>query len=103
MCDDACRQLRSESTTSNEDATGGVRHSAVRAIAQWPAVCVIGLVKAYQWLLSPVFGGQCRFYPSCSNYFIEAVRKYGVIFGSLRGIARILRCHPFHRGGYDPP
>ncbi len=68
-----------------------------------PAGCVINLVRLYQWLLSPVFGGRCRFHPSCSEYFIQAVRKYGAVSGGVRGIWRILRCHPLHPGGYDPP
>ena len=68
-----------------------------------PARGVIGFVRIYQKLLSPIFGGQCRFHPSCSQYFILAVEKYGFIGGSCRGAWRILRCHPFHPGGYDPP
>lgn len=68
-----------------------------------PSRIVIGMVRLYQILLSPIFGRQCRFHPTCSQYFIEAVRKYGVISGSWRGFRRILRCHPFHPGGYDPP
>ena len=72
-------------------------------LAHLPAGCVIGLVRGYQKFLSPIFGGQCRFHPSCSQYFILAVEKYGVISGSLRGAWRILKCQPFHRGGYDPP
>jgi putative membrane protein insertion efficiency factor len=76
-------------------------------LAKWlwklPARAVIGLVRLYQVFLSPLFGGRCRFHPSCSQYFILAVEKYGVISGSLRGAWRILKCQPFHRGGYDPP
>ena len=68
-----------------------------------PSILVIGLVRGYQLTLSPLLGRRCRFYPSCSQYFIEAVRKYGVLSGSARGILRILRCHPLHPGGYDPP
>ena len=64
---------------------------------------MIGLVRLYQFLLSPLFGRQCRFYPTCSEYFIQAVEKHGAISGTLRGVWRILRCHPFHRGGFDPP
>ena len=72
-------------------------------ILQVPRCLVIGLVRLYQLVLSPIFGRQCRFHPTCSQYFIEAVQKYGAVLGSLRGIRRILRCHPFHPGGHDPP
>lgn len=75
----------------------------LRPIVRLPAAGLIGLVRLYQIFLSPLLGGQCRFHPSCSNYFIEAVKKYGALSGSYRGIKRILRCHPFHPGGYDPP
>jgi putative membrane protein insertion efficiency factor len=68
-----------------------------------PALALIGLVRLYQIFLSPIFGGRCRFYPSCSEYFILSVKKYGAIKGAFRGVWRILRCHPFHPGGYDPP
>lgn len=75
----------------------------LRTLAQLPARTVIGLVRAYQWTLSPIFGRQCRFEPTCSHYMIGAVEKYGVVRGVLKGIWRILRCNPFCRGGYDPP
>jgi putative membrane protein insertion efficiency factor len=77
--------------------------TAVRWVVHVPAFVLVTLVRLYQWLLSPLLGQRCRFYPSCSEYFIGAVRKYGAISGSLRGIWRICRCHPFHPGGYDPP
>ena len=64
---------------------------------------MVGLVRIYQRLLSPLIGRQCRFHPTCSEYFILAVQKYGAISGAARGVWRILRCHPFNRGGYDPP
>jgi putative membrane protein insertion efficiency factor len=73
------------------------------AIVGLPGWTLILLVRLYQIFLSPIVGRQCRFQPTCSNYFIGAVRKYGAIRGSLRGIWRICRCHPFHPGGYDPP
>jgi putative membrane protein insertion efficiency factor len=79
------------------------RPSESRGLARLPALAVIALVRGYQILLSPLFGGQCRFHPSCSQYFILAVEKYGVLSGSVRGLWRIARCHPFHPGGYDPP
>lgn len=68
-----------------------------------PSWTLIVLVRLYQIFLSPIFGRQCRFTPTCSNYFIGAVKKYGAVRGSIRGVLRILRCHPFHPGGYDPP
>lgn len=64
---------------------------------------LIALVRAYQWTLSPLLGPCCRFYPSCSNYFILSLQKYGVLWGSCKGVGRICRCHPWHPGGYDPP
>ncbi len=64
---------------------------------------LIGLVRVYQWTLSPLIGRQCRFEPTCSHYFIGAVRQYGPWRGAWKGICRICRCHPFHPGGYDPP
>lgn len=77
--------------------------SFFNSLKRVPARIVVGLVRCYQFALSPIFGGQCRFHPSCSQYFIQAVEKYGVISGSCRGTWRIMRCHPWHRGGYDPP
>lgn len=77
--------------------------SVLRWLARIPSLLLIGLVRLYQIFLSPIFGRQCRFEPSCSAYFIQAVEKYGPLVGSWRGVRRILRCHPFHPGGYDPP
>ena len=63
---------------------------------------IILLVRGYQIFISPILPGKCRFYPTCSAYFIQAVEKYGPFKGSLLGVKRILKCHPFHEGGYDP-
>lgn len=63
---------------------------------------MISLVRAYQIGISPYLGGHCRYRPTCSQYFIEAVEKYGALKGSWLGIRRILRCHPGRPGGYDP-
>ena len=68
-----------------------------------PSWTLIGLVRVYQWTLSPIIGRQCRFQPTCSNYFIGSVRKHGTVAGALRGIWRICRCHPWNPGGWDPP
>lgn len=61
-----------------------------------------GAVRAYQLTLTPVFGGQCRFYPSCSAYAMEALAVHGAARGSLLATQRILRCHPWNPGGIDP-
>jgi len=74
-----------------------------RRLRQALTIVLIALVRLYQYTLSPIFGGHCRFQPSCSNYFIGAVKKYGPGRGTVKGLARVCRCHPFHRGGYDPP
>jgi putative membrane protein insertion efficiency factor len=68
-----------------------------------PALAIIALVRGYQLAISPLIGRRCRFEPTCSRYMIEAVRKYGCIVGTAKGVARICRCHPWHPGGYDPP
>ena len=63
---------------------------------------LILFVRAYQVVLSPLFRGCCRFEPSCSNYMIEAVEVHGALKGTLLGLWRLLRCHPFGASGYDP-
>jgi uncharacterized protein len=70
---------------------------------QVPAMLLILVVRCYQWTISPLLGRCCRFEPTCSVYFIEAVKKYGTFRGTFKGIGRILRCHPWSHGGYDPP
>ena len=75
----------------------------IAAIVQLPSVLLVAFVRVYQYALSPIFGNRCRFTPTCSQYFIVAVKKYGAIRGSVRGILRICRCHPWHPGGHDPP
>lgn len=68
-----------------------------------PSRILIAGVRVYQWGISPWLGPQCRFTPTCSNYFIQAVQKYGAVRGSWKGVCRICRCHPWHPGGPDPP
>lgn len=60
------------------------------------------LIKLYQKVISPMKPRTCRFYPSCSEYSIQAISKYGFINGGYKSIRRILRCNPFNPGGYDP-
>lgn len=62
----------------------------------------IGIIKLYQRLISPLFPPSCRFYPTCSQYSIEAFHKYGVLKGFIKSVWRIIRCNPFNKGGYDP-
>ena len=61
-----------------------------------------GLVRAYQFTLSPLLGRQCRFLPTCSHYAMEAVERHGAVKGGWLAIRRFLRCHPFAAAGYDP-
>jgi putative membrane protein insertion efficiency factor len=73
----------------------------------WPGriliALLIGLIRVYQFTLSPLLGNVCRFEPSCSRYMVEALRKYGLLRGLAKGLRRLSRCHPWNPGGYDPP
>lgn len=62
----------------------------------------VKIIRLYQIAISPIFPASCRFYPTCSNYSIEAISKHGVLKGLFLGTKRILKCHPFHEGGFDP-
>jgi len=63
---------------------------------------IILLVKVYQITLRPFFGSNCRFFPTCSDYCLEAIEKHGAAKGTFLTICRLLKCHPFHKGGDDP-
>jgi putative membrane protein insertion efficiency factor len=67
-----------------------------------PTLVVLGLIRAYQLTLSHLVFTQCRFEPTCSRYTYQAVERYGALKGCWLGVRRILKCHPFHAGGYDP-
>lgn len=70
----------------------------------WPLIAVlVGLIRFYQLAISPMLGPSCRFTPTCSNYAIEALRKYGVVVGGWKSIRRIVRCNPWGGQGHDPP
>lgn len=75
----------------------------IRAVGAILGLLLITLVRGYQMCLRPLLPTACRFTPSCSEYFIEAVRKHGPVRGACKGIGRLCRCHPWHPGGYDPP
>jgi hypothetical protein len=63
---------------------------------------VLGLLRAYKWALSPMLPPSCRYVPTCSEYAAEAVERFGAWRGSWKAVGRVLRCHPFVKGGYDP-
>ena len=63
---------------------------------------LVGMARFYQGAISPLLGAHCRYIPSCSDYFIQSVRRRGFVVGMLGGLWRICRCHPLAKGGYDP-
>ncbi|MFP1826386.1 membrane protein insertion efficiency factor YidD [Lonsdalea quercina] len=63
---------------------------------------LIGLIRGYQRFISPLLGPHCRFHPTCSQYGIEAIRRFGMIKGCWLALKRVLKCHPLNPGGYDP-
>jgi len=63
---------------------------------------VVLLLRGYKWALSPMLPASCRYVPTCSEYAMEAVERYGALRGGWMAMARLLRCHPFVKGGYDP-
>ncbi|MEO8450437.1 MAG: membrane protein insertion efficiency factor YidD [Gemmatimonadota bacterium] len=69
---------------------------------KWPTRLGVGMIRGYQRFISPAFAPRCRFTPSCSQYALEAIESYGLLRGSWLGMRRLVRCHPFHPGGYDP-
>lgn len=66
-------------------------------------ILLVGGVRLYQVVVRPILPPLCRFHPSCSEYFIAAVHKYGPLHGACKGVGRLCRCHPWNPGGYDPP
>ncbi|TAL54259.1 MAG: membrane protein insertion efficiency factor YidD [Methylovulum sp.] len=63
---------------------------------------LIAIIKFYKYFISPLLGSNCRFYPSCSTYSLEALQRHGAVAGSYLTLRRLLKCHPFHEGGIDP-
>ena len=68
-----------------------------------PGKLLVGLIRVYQRVLSPLSKPTCRFVPSCSEYAAQSIEKHGATKGCLRALRRLVKCHPFHEGGYDPP
>lgn len=69
---------------------------------RWAALPLVWLIRGYQYGISPFLGRSCRFQPSCSEYAVESLERYGIIQGLWLAIRRVGRCHPWHPGGYDP-
>ncbi len=65
------------------------------------AKCLLGGIRFYRFVLSPMLGNCCRFYPSCSTYAMDAIEKHGALYGCFLTIKRLSKCHPFHEGGID--
>ena len=78
---------------------GGSPLSVMRRVGK---LAVLQLLRGYKWAISPMFPPACRYVPSCSEYAMEAVERYGAVRGGLVALWRLLRCHPFAHGGYDP-
>ncbi|WP_084039016.1 membrane protein insertion efficiency factor YidD [Demequina sp. NBRC 110053] len=74
---------------------------AVSAVAAVPRLVLIGLIRAYQVTVSPLLGPRCKYYPSCSHYGLEAVRRHGAVTGVVLAAWRVLRCNPWSHGGVD--
>jgi uncharacterized protein len=78
-------------------------HKLISLVRGAFVLALVGLIRVYQLLVSPLLGRRCRFYPSCSEYAAESVRHFGPLAGSWRALGRLCRCHPWNAGGFDPP
>jgi putative membrane protein insertion efficiency factor len=76
-------------------SANGTKERAMRYVATL-------LIRIYQWTVSPLLGPTCRFHPSCSNYALEAINRFGMLRGGWLTVRRLGRCHPWHPGGFDP-
>ena len=73
-----------------------------KGITEFIKSILVSLIRFYQLCISPLLGKNCRYYPTCSQYAIEAIEKKGIVHGLWLAVKRICRCHPWHDGGYDP-
>ncbi len=102
-----CRNISADLEDSTPQKTGSRASGAAdtdskKKVSGYAARFCLLLVKGYQYIISPLFPPCCRYTPTCSEYAVEAVTRYGAVRGMWLAICRILRCHPFVRGGYDP-
>jgi uncharacterized protein len=82
--------------------TGSRKPKAVVKIGKIAQLVVLQVLRAYKWAISPMLLPACRYIPTCSEYAMEAIDRYGVLRGGWMTLWRLLRCHPFVKGGYDP-
>jgi putative membrane protein insertion efficiency factor len=82
--------------------TSDVTSQVTSHVTSLGALLAIGTVRAYQLTIRPVIGAHCRFWPSCSDYAIDALRQHGAVRGGALAARRVLRCNPWHEGGWDP-
>ncbi len=96
-------RLRTISRFAEDDASLGMTRLLKRArLNQFLEHVVLRMLRGYKWAISPMFPPACRYVPTCSEYAMEAVERYGALRGSLMAVGRVLRCHPLARGGHDP-
>jgi uncharacterized protein len=83
-------------------AQGGSDECEILLMKAPAKILALQLLRGYKWILSPLLPPACRYVPTCSEYAMEAVERYGVLRGGWMAVRRLLRCHPFVRGGFDP-
>lgn len=86
-------------TDKTKARAGSRKLEAMRNVVK---LVVLQLLRGYKWAISPMFLPACRYIPTCSEYAMETVERYGVLRGGVKALARLLRCHPLAHGGYDP-
>jgi|JI10StandDraft_1071094.scaffolds.fasta_scaffold01135_16 putative membrane protein insertion efficiency factor len=98
-----CQEHREEVTSATPSPELVPQNKSTSLVGGLIAKVMIAMVRFYQRGISPLLGKNCRYEPTCSQYFILAVQKYGPLRGAWKGFWRIMRCHPFRPGGFDPP
>ncbi len=96
---------RADNGLVSDSAATGLRPAASGVLAfclQLPKATLLALLRGYKWVISPMFLPSCRYLPTCSEYATEAIDRHGALRGSAMALWRLLRCHPFVKGGYDP-
>ena len=95
--------IKIEKSDTEENNTGSHPNESKAKNREFTTTLILALISIYQRGISPIFPASCRFRPTCSQYAVEVIREFGAAEGLFLAIARVLRCHPFQPGGYDPP